>query len=43
MKGLIEAVFGNGRFISMFDGRILDRNINHLHERSLRIVWKDCI
>ena len=39
MKALIESQFGYCPLIWMFHGR----GVNHLHERSLRIVYKDNI
>ena len=43
MKSFIEAQFGCCPIVWMFHGRVLNRKINHLHERSLRIVYKDSI
>ena len=43
MKSFIEAQFGYCPLVWMFHGRVLNRKINHLHERSLRIVYKDSI
>ena len=43
MKSIIEAQFGYCPLVWMFHGRVLNRKINHLHERSLRIVYKDSI
>ena len=42
-KSVIEAQFGYCPLVWMFHGRVLNRKINHLHERSLRIVYKDSI
>ena len=41
LKCCIESQFGYCPLIWMFDGRGLNDKINHLHERSLRIVYKD--
>ena len=41
MKSFIESQFGYCPLIWMFHGRGLNNKINHLHERSLRIVYKD--
>ena len=43
MKSFIEVHFGYCPLVWMFHGRVLNRKINHLHERSLRIVYKDSI
>ena len=43
MKSFIEVQFGYCPLVWMFHGRVLNRKINHLHERSLRIVYKDSI
>ena len=43
MKSFTEAQFGYYQLVWMFHGRVLNRKINHLHERSLRIVYKDSI
>ena len=43
MKSFIEAQFCCCPIVWMFHGRVLNRKINHLHERSLRIVYKDSI
>ena len=43
MKSFIEAQFGYFPLVWMFHGRALNRKINHLHERSLRIVYKDSV
>ena len=37
----IESQFGYCSLIWMFHGRGVNNNTNHLHERSLRIVYKD--
>ena len=41
MKSFIKSQFGYFPLVWMFDGRVLNRIINHLYERSLRIVYKD--
>ena len=41
MKSFIKSQFGYCSSIWMFHGRGLNNEINHLHERSLRIVYKD--
>ena len=41
MKSFIESQFGYCPLIWMFHGRGVNNKINHLHERSLRIVYKD--
>ena len=41
MKSFIESQFGYSPLIWMFQGRGLSNKIKHLHERSLRIVYKD--
>ena len=41
MKCFIESQFGYSPAIWMFDGRGVNNKINHLHERSLRTVYKD--
>ena len=43
MKSFIEAQFGYCPLVWMFHGRVLNRKINHLHERSLRIVYRGSI
>ena len=43
MISFIEAQFGDCPLVWMFHGTVLNRKINHLHERSLRIVYKDSI
>ena len=40
-KAFIESQFGYCPLIWMFCGRNLNNRINHLHERSLRIVYND--
>ena len=41
MKMFIESQFGYCPLIWMFHGRIVNKKINHLHGRALRIVYKD--
>ena len=41
MKSFVEAQFGYCPLVLMFRGRELNRKINHVRERSLRIVYKD--
>ena len=41
MKSFIESQFGYCRLILMFNGRGMNNKINHLHERSLCICYKD--
>ena len=41
MKSFIESQFGYCPLIWMFHGRGVNNKINHLHEPSLRIVYKD--
>ena len=43
MKSFIESQFGYSPLVWMFDRRVLNRIINHLRERSLRILYKDSI
>ena len=43
MKSFIEAQFGYCPLVWMFHGRVLNRKINHLHERSLQIVYRTSI
>ena len=43
MKSFIEAQFGYCPLVWMFHGKVLNRKTNHLHERSLRIVYRDSI
>ena len=42
-KSFIEAQFDYFPLVSMFHSRVLNRKINHLHERSLNIVYRDSI
>ena len=41
MKSFAELQFGYCPLISMFYGRGVNNKINHLHERSLRKVYKE--
>ena len=41
MKSFIEAQFGYCQLIWMFHNRELNRKINHIHERALRIIYRD--
>ena len=41
LKTFIESQFGYCPLIWIFDSRRVNNKINHLHERSLRIVYKD--
>ena len=43
IKAFIESQFGHCPLIWMFHSRGVNNKINHLHERSLRIVYKDNI
>ena len=43
MKTFIESQFGYCPLIRMFHGRTVNKNINHLYERALHIVYKDYI
>ena len=43
MKTFIESQFGYCPLIWKFHGRIVNKNINHMHERALQIVYKDYI
>ena len=43
MKAFIESQFGYCLLIWMFHSRGVNNKVNHLHERSLRIVYKDNI
>lgn len=40
MKSFIEAQFSSCPLVWMFYGRKLNRNINHIHEKLLRIAYK---
>ena len=41
MKAFIESQFGYCPLTSMFHSRTLNNRINKLHERALRLVYKD--
>ena len=41
MKAFIQSQFGYCQLTWMFHGRILNNKINRLHERALRLVYKD--
>ena len=41
MKTFTESQFGYCPSVQMFHGRTVNKKINHLHERALRIVYKD--
>ena len=41
LKSFVEAQFGYCPLVWMFHGREINRKINHIHERSLRIVFGD--
>ena len=41
LKSFVEAQFGYCPLVWMFHGREINRKINHIHERSLRIVYRD--
>ena len=43
MKTFIDSQLGYCPLIWMFHGRIMNKKINHLHERALGIVYKDYI
>ena len=43
MKMFIESQFSYCPLLRMFHGRIVNKNINHFHERVLGIVYKDYI
>ena len=43
MKSFIESQFDYCPLIWMLHGRLLNRKINHLHEHSLRTVYKDSV
>ena len=43
MKTFIESQFGDCPLAWMFYGKIVNKKINHLHEKVLRIVYKDYI
>ena len=41
VKAFIESQFGSSPLMWMFHSRTLDNRINRLHERALRLVYKD--
>ena len=41
MKSFIESQFGSCPLTSIFCGRKTNTRINHVHERALRIVYKN--
>ena len=41
MKSFVEAQFRHCPLVWMFHGREINRKINHVHERSLLIVYRD--
>ena len=41
MKSFIEVQFGYCPLVWIFHGRVLNRKINRLHQRSLRILYRD--
>ena len=41
MKTFIESQFGYCPLVWMFHGRSVNKKINHLHERALRIAYKN--
>ena len=41
MKSFVEAQFGYFPLVWMFHGRELNKKINHIHQRSICIVYKD--
>ena len=41
LKSFVEAHFGYCPLVWMFHGREINRKINHIPERSLRIVYRD--
>ena len=43
MKTSIELQFGHCPLVWIFHGRIVNKKLNHIHERALRIVYKDYI
>ena len=43
MKTFMEVQFGYCQLVWKCHGRVLNKKINHLHERSLRIVYRDSI
>ena len=43
MKSFIESKFSYCPLIWMFCSRKMNRKINHIHERALRLVYEDCV
>ena len=41
LRSFVEAQFGYCPLVWMFHGREINRKINHIHERSLHIVYRD--
>ena len=41
MKSFFESQFGHSPLLWMFYSRGVNNKINHLHERALRIIYKD--
>ena len=41
LKSFVEGQFGYCPLVWMFHGRKINRKINHIHERSLRIAYRD--
>ena len=42
MKSFVKVQFGCCPVVRMFHGREIDRKINHMHEGSVRLVYRDC-
>ena len=42
MKLFVEALFGYCPLVWMFRDREINRMINHIHERSLHVVYRVC-
>ena len=40
LKSFVETQFGYCLLVWMFHGREINRKINHIHERSIRIVYR---
>ena len=41
MRSFVEGQFGYYPLVWIFHGREINRKINHVHERSLRVVYRD--
>ena len=41
LKSFVETQFGYCLLVWMFHGREINRKINHIHERSIRIVYRE--